>query len=388
MSNDLRSFFLLRPDVAFLNHGSFGACPRPVFEENIRWQRELEDEPVEFFARRLPQLLRDAMGELARFIGCDPLDVVHVTNATIGVNIVARSLRLGPGDEVLATDHEYGACSRTWRFLAGKNGFTYRAAHVPIPVTTHAEFLENFFAQVTPATRVIFISHITSPTALTIPVRQICEFARERGIITLIDGAHGPGQIPLNLEALGADFYTGNLHKWLCSPKGSAFLHARREMQPLLEPLVVSWGWEAVIPGSSTFVDHHEMWGTRDLSPALSVPAAIRFQQEHEWDGVRARCHELVREAREALSMEFGFVPVAPDDDAWFAQMSSFLIPDGIDAAALQERLFNEHLVEIPVFPWFNGRSLVRISVQGYNTAADVERLCTGIRAITSRSTG
>jgi isopenicillin-N epimerase len=385
MSHDLRSLFLLRPDVAFLNHGSFGACPRPIFDRYGQWQRELEAEPVEFLGRRLPDLLREARRALGEYLHADASDLVYVTNATFGVNIVARSLKLGPGDEILGTNHEYGACDRVWRFLCGRNGSTYRQADMSLPMTTHEEFVERFFAQVSAATKVIFISEITSPTALTFPVEAICRRARQMGIITLVDGAHVPGQMPLDLEAVGADFYTGNLHKWLCAPKGAAFLYARREMQAMLDPLVVSWGWEAFKPGDSDFIDYLQISGTADFSAALSVPAAIEFQREHDWPSVVMRCHDMVRRARPAIEDALGTIAVTPDADEWYAQMSSFLLPPEIDGMELQRRLFDEHRVEIPVFPW-NGKELIRISIQGYNTWEDVTRLVEGIEAIRPKS--
>ncbi len=381
MSQNLRSLFLLRPDVTFLNHGSFGACPRPVFEEYGRWQRAIEEQPVEFLGRKAPALLRDARHLLGDYLGCDGNDLVYVINATMGVNIVARSLALGPGDEVLATDHEYGACDRTWKFITAKNGASYRQVRIPVPVSTHEDIVERLFAAVTPSTKVLFISHITSPTALTFPVAEVCRRARELGIITLVDGAHAPGQIPLDLEAVGADFYVGNLHKWLCAPKGAAFLYARRDMQDLLEPLVVSWGWDTIMPGDSRFIDHLQTFGTDDISAVLAVPAAIRFQQEQGWDQVRADCHELVRRARQEIAEIVGGQPLAPDSSLWYAQMSALSLPDEIDGALLQQRLYTEHLVEIPVFSW-NGMQTIRISMQGYNGWDDVERLLEALRAV------
>jgi len=386
MHEHLRDLFLLRPEIAFLNHGSFGACPRPVFEHYQQWQREMEEEPVEFHGRRAPELLRHARKALGEYLNTDPDDLVYVVNATTGANIVARSLQLGPGDEILTTDHEYGACDRMWRFLTERNGATYRSVTIPIPVTDQSEFVERFFEQVGPRTRVIFMSHITAPTALTFPVAEICRRARALGIITLIDGAHAPGQIPLDLRELDADFYTGNLHKWLCAPKGAAFLYARRSMQPLLEPLVVSWGWEPVVGRGSTFIDHHEYYGTSDISAPLSVPAAIDFHRQHDWDAVRLHCHDLLLRARPSIAEALDAVPTAPDGGGWFAQMSSFLLPSRIDGAALQAYLFNEHGVEIPIFDW-NGRQTIRISVQGYNRWEDIERLLLGCRAFASGET-
>ncbi len=232
---------MLDPSVAFLNHGSFGATPKPVFREYQRWQRELERQPVEFLGRRHNDLMRSAREALAGYLGAKAGNLVFAQNATIALNIVARSLELGSGDEVLSTDHEYGALDRTWRFLSRERGFTY--INQPVSLDSHEAFVESFWRGVTPKTRVVFFSHITSPTATLFPVEKIIQRAREKNIITVVDGAHVPGQIPLRLDSLGADFYGGNLHKWLCAPKGAGFLYARPEVQPLLKPLVVSWGY-------------------------------------------------------------------------------------------------------------------------------------------------
>ncbi len=373
----LRDLFLLRPDVVYLNHGSFGACPRPVFEAYQNWQRELEREPVEFLARRFEGLMAHARAALARYVGADPDDLVYVPNATTGLNIVARSLPLRPGDEVLATDHEYGALDRTWRFVCGKRGARYVRQHVPLPLTSPEAFVEAVWAGVTPRTRVLFVSHITSPTAIVFPLQDLLRRARERGILTVVDGAHAPGQVPLDLQSLGADFYAGNCHKWMMAPKGSAFLYARREVQPLLEPLVVSWGWESERSGPSPFLDHHQWQGTRDISAFLAVPAALQFMEDHRWDAVRQACHERLQGLRGAISALTGLDPITPDTPTWTAQMASFPLPP-CDPAALQERLWEDYRVEVPVTTW-NGRAFLRVSVQGYNTQADLEALLSAL---------
>ena len=293
----LREQFLLDPDITFLNHGSFGATPKPVFDVYQNWQRELERQPVEFLDRRFAERMAASRAVLADYFGTQLDNLVYVTNATVGVNIVARSLELGIGDEVLATNHEYGACDRTWRFLSQKHGFAYINRPISVPLASMEDFIEQFWQSVTPHTKVIFLSHITSPTAIILPVAEVCRRARAQGILTIVDGAHAPGQIPLNLEEVGADFYIGNLHKWLCAPKGAGFLYARPAAQKRLEPLVVSWGYEAEKPGPSKFVDHHEWWGTRDIATFLSVPAAIEFHEENDWDKVRTACHELAIDA-------------------------------------------------------------------------------------------
>lgn len=349
--------------------------PRPVLERYHAWQLEAERQPVEFYARRSATLLAESRAALAERIGCAGDDLVYVTNATVGVNVVARSLQLGSGDEVLATDHEYGACDRMWRFLCQKSGASYRHVTLPAPIETAEAVVEALFSQVSAATRVLFVSHITAPTAVTLPVEQICRRARSQGIVTVIDGAHVPGQVDLDLRAVGADFYTGNLHKWLCAPKGAAFLYARPDAQRMLEPLVVSWGWEAEegYPAESTFIAHHEYRGTRDIAAALTVPAAWEFYDRHRWPEVRVRCHRMLQDARpEIARLLEAEAPAA--DDAFYAQMCAFVLPRDVDGAALKQWLYDEHLVEVPVFKW-NDRQTLRVSVQGYTSQSEIDRL-------------
>ena len=369
----LKAEFLLDPDVIFLNHGSFGACPKPVFETYQKWQRELERQPVEFLNRRAIGLLAEARARLAAYLGVTTDEVVYFPNPTTALNMVARSLDLNPGDEILTTDHEYGAMDRTWRFVCRKTGARYVQRPIPLPVTSHADFVETFWAGVTERTRVIFISHITSPTALAFPVQEICRRARDAGLLSIVDGAHAPGQIPLNLATLGADVYAAACHKWLCAPKGSAFLYVRPEVQGMLEPLVVSWGWESERPSDSQFVDHHEWQGTRDLAAFLSVPAAIEFQAQHDWEVVRQHCQTLVQETRWRLNTLTGLDSICPNDQGWFIQMVAIRLPDG-DLERIQRRLYNEFRIEVPVLRW-NEEPLLRISFQAYNSQADADAL-------------
>ena len=372
--------FLLRPDVAFLNHGSFGACPKPVFDTYQAWQRELEAEPVEFLGRRSGGLLADARKVLGTYVGADAEDLVFVTNATYGVNIVARSLDLGPGDEVLTTDHEYGACDRTWKFICGTRGARYVKTPIPLPLPSDDEIVERLWAGVNERTKVIYMSHITSPTAITLPVGEICKRAREAGILTVIDGAHAPGQVDLRLEELGADFYTGNLHKWLCAPKGAGFLYARRDRQALLNPLIVSWGWESETPGSSQFIDHFTWLGTADPSAYLSVPAAIEFQRQWNWPRVREACHALAVAGRRRLEEVTGMPTLSPESN--YVQMCSIELPAG-SIEKLGTRLFDEYKVEVPLTRWDN-REFLRISIQAYNSVEDVDRLVDALERLIS----
>ena len=370
----LKHYFLLDPEVIFLNHGSFGATPKPVFDEYQRWQCELEKQPVEFLGRRFTGLMLESRTALGEYLGTHAANLLYTQNVTISLNIVARSLELGAGDEVLTTDHEYGAMDRTWRFLSKERGFRYINQHIELPITTSEKFVEDFWRGVNTHTRVIFISHISSPTAIIFPVKEILQRAYAAGILTIVDGAHVPGQLPLNLDSLGADFYGGNLHKWLCAPKGAGFLYARPEVQGLLKPLVVSWGYESEFPSGSNFIDHHEWWGTRDVAAFLSVPKAIRFQTEHHWDEVRESCHQLVACAQKRICELTGLVPLHPQTGGWFRQMASAPLPMDTDIPLLKSRLYDEYRIEVPVHVW-NGNKLIRVSVQGYNTKSDVDKL-------------
>ncbi len=393
-ASGLHDLFLLRPDVVFLNHGSFGACPRPVFEVYQQWQLELERQPVEFLGRRFAGLLAEARAALGAIVGAQGDDLVYVPNATTGLNAVARSLPLGPGDEVLGTDHEYGALDRTWRFVCAKRGARYINQPVPLPVHSAEEVVEAIWAGVSARTRVLYLSHLSSPTALIFPVQALIRRAREAGLITVVDGAHVPGQIALDLEALGVDFYSGNCHKWLCSAKGSAFLYARREVQHLLEPLVVSWGWQPEkttllsLDGTdrppSPFILQQEWQGTRDVAAYLSVPAAIQFQAQHNWPRVREQCHELLRYARQTIGDLTGLEQICPDSPEWYSQMATIPLP-ACDADGLKRRLYDEYRVEVPIIEW-GGRQFVRVSVQGYNTGEDVEVLVSALVALLSQA--
>lgn len=374
----LREQFLLDPQVIYLNHGSFGATPRHVFECYQQWQREIEKQPTMVLGRRASELMANSREALAAFLGTNSRNLAYVTNATTGLNIVARSLSLSEGDEVLATDHEYGALDRTWQYLAQKNGFRYINRAVPLPVTTPEAFVDDFWAGVTPHTRVIFISHITSPTALVFPVEEICRRARQAGIITVVDGAHAPGQLPLSLDVLGADFYSGNLHKWLCAPKGSAFLYARSDVIPLIEPLIVSWGYQSENPGPSTLIDYVEWQGTRDISAFLTVPEAIRFYQDNHFDILRNGCHELAVKAVTDIAAISHKTPVSPLTWQWFSQMAVAPLPDSVNVTTLHDQLYYDFHIEIPIIDW-HGRKFARCSFQVYNTLDDAEALITAL---------
>jgi isopenicillin-N epimerase len=359
----IRDEFLLDPEVVFLNHGSFGSCPREVFERYQAWQVELERRPVEFLARRLPALLADARAALGAEIGADPDDLVFVPNATSGVNVAAQALDLRPGDEVLATDLEYGALDLMWRHVCARARASYVRAEIPLPLDSAEEVIDAVWRRVTPRTRVLFLSHITSSTALILPVEELSARARDRGLTTIVDGAHAPGQIPLDLRLLDVDFYAGNCHKWLCAPKGAGFVYVRPELQSVVHPLVIGWGYG----DDPTFVRRHELQGTRDPSAYLAVPTAIEWLRAHAWEEVRRRCRELTRHARDEIPLE----PVGAPE--LLAGMVAWFVPDTAPLD-LQERLYDDYRIEIPVVEQ-NGRRLIRASFHAYNSADDLTAL-------------
>lgn len=385
MTENLSALFLLRPDVTFLNHGSYGACPRPVFEDYQRWQLQLEAQPVAFLdpARGLFGWMRDARVAMAGELGTDADNIVGLTNATAALNIVAQSLDLQPGDEILTTDHEYAALEKTWAYVARRTGAKIVSVTVPLPLTDEAQFTDCLLAGITPQTRVLFLSHITSATALLFPIENIVAEARARGIHTVIDGAHTPGHIPLNLDALGADFYAGNCHKWLMAPKGSAFLHVRPEMQPMINPLVISHGWteDAAEPGpfgNTSFIDRLEMQGTRDPAAWLAVPAAIAFRAQHDWGKVAAACRDLVQDTARRVARLTGLAAFSSPEFC-APQMVAMPVPP-CDTADLKRQLLVQYGIEIPCFTW-GAHHIVRVSAQGYNTQSQMDHL---VQALTT----
>jgi isopenicillin-N epimerase len=382
VSSNLAQQFLLDPEVLFLNHGSFGACPRPVFEDYQRWQLKLERQPVEFLDSRrgLKANLLVAREALARELNTAPDNVAQVSNATTGLNVVIQSLPLKPGDEILTTNHEYNALEKTWTYMARKTGAKVVVVTVPLPLTSGQQFHDAVAAGFTDRTRVLFLSHITSPTALLFPIESLVKEARSRGVLSVIDGAHTPGHIPLDLDALGADFYSGNCHKWLMSPKGSAFVYCRPEWQTMIDPLVISHGWTADNKepgvrgpfGNVPFVDEVEMQGTRDPSAWLAVPAALEFRRTHDWWAVSADCTRLAQETAARLQDLTG-LPALSSPQFCAPQMVAMQIPP-CEPLAIHDELLRKYGIEIPVFEW-QGHYIVRLSCQGYNTRAQMDVL-------------
>jgi isopenicillin-N epimerase len=372
--------------VTFLNHGSFGSCLRPVLKRQKQLRDRLERQPVQFFVRDLEGLLDEARVALAQFLHADAADLVFVPNATAGVNTVLRSLRLRRGDELLVTNHEYNACRNALDFVARQFGARVVVVAVPFPLRGEEEVLNAVLGRVTKRTRLALLDHVTSQTGLVLPIERLVSELDRLGIEALVDGAHAPGMVPLNLRRLGAAYYTGNCHKWLCAPKGAGFLHVRRDHQKWIRPLAISHGANSPRSDRSRFLIEFGWTGTWDPSACLSVPEAIRLMGRllpGGWPAIMKRNHRLALAAQEVLCAALG-VP-KPCPDVMIGSLVSFPLPDSpckkppqspLYLDPLQEKLLNQHRIEVPVIPWPKPpKRLLRISAQLYNHLPQYERL-------------
>lgn len=369
----MKSQFLLDPSITFLNHGSFGACPKPIFEEFQRFQRELESDPVQFIQKKLPEYLKMAKTPLAQFIGCNQEDFFFVPNPTVAINTIMRSLTLQPGDEILATNHEYGAMDRTWNFYCKKSGAKYIRQNIDLPIVSKEQIIEAFWKGYNSNTKVVFLNHISSSTALIFPVQEICDKAQELGLITIVDGAHVPGHIDLNITALNPDFYTGTLHKWMLAPKGSSFLYVKKEFQADIEPLVVSWGYESLAPSESQFLDYHEYQGTNDHSAFLCTPKVIEFLKQNNWAAKSKACKQIVFDNYQRFCDLLKTQPLAPITEGFLGQMASIPVKTS-KPTELKDLLYDKYRIQIPVMP-LNGNVYLRYSINAYNSQEDLEVL-------------
>jgi isopenicillin-N epimerase len=382
-TNTLKNQFFLRNDITYLNFGAFGACPRPVLEKCHQIQEEVEEDPTYFVLEKLPGYLKDSRIALSDFIKCDPDDVVYVTNPSYGVNTVAKSLNLKPGDEVLATELEYGACDRTWEYYCRQKGAIYVRQKIRFPIESKEDFISQFLKGITPKTKLIFISHITSSTSLRLPIHEICRIAREKGILTFIDGAHAPGQVEVDLTELDADFYTGACHKWMLAPKGSSFLYAKNELQNQLDPLLISWGYNSANPSHSRFLDYHQLQGTKDYAAFLSVPAAIGFMQQNNWEQVRAECKTMTQNNAERFCKLLNVSPLCPVDDDFIAQLYSIHLK--IEAPEkLHDILYNKYKIQIPVMT-HGDKFYLRYSINAFNSNGDLDKLYDSLQEVIKR---
>jgi isopenicillin-N epimerase len=393
--------WLLDPAVMFLNHGSFGACPKPILERQREIRLAMDREPVEFLVRKLTPLLDESRTSLAELIGADPADLVFVHNVTAGVNSVLRSLVFRPGDEILVTTHDYNACRNVARYVAERSGAVVVVVDVPLPINSPRQVVDAVLERVTAQTRLVMLDHITSPTALVFPVEDLVRELNDRGIDTLVDGSHAPGMVPLNLKRLGAAYYTGNCHKWLCAPKGAGFLYVRRDRQAGIQPPIISHGWNRPRRGYSPFQDVFDWPGTFDPSAWVCVGEAIRFVRGLLPGGLPSlmkRNHDLAILAQKILCERLGVVPVGIE--SMLGSMAAVELPDvppapspsgvqtglscqiecpvapGDAECPLHNRLIDEFGIEVPVYYWpAPPRTILRVSAQAYNDRAQYERL-------------
>jgi len=382
----------LDPGVVFLNHGSFGSCPRAVLEAQQRLRERLERQPIQFFMRDLEAMVDAARASLAQFVGADAENLVFVPNATVGVNTVLHSLRFEPGDELLVTDHEYNACRNAFEHAAERSGARTVVVPVPFPLRSAQEVVAAILERVTPRTRLALIDHVTSQTGLVMPIETLVKELHARGVDTLVDGAHAPGMVPLDVRRIGAAYYTGNCHKWLCAPKGAAFLCVRRDRQREVRPLVISHGANSERTDRSRYLIEFGWTGTGDPTAALCVPEALRLigsLAPGGWPEVMRRNHELALAARRILCDALAIDPPAPEQmigtlvsvpirDAQVAR-----VRDTFHLDPLQEQLLAEHSIEVPVISWPRWpRRLVRVSAQLYNSIPQYEKLASALRTL------
>ena len=381
------------PDcVTYLNHGSFGPAPRVVQEVREEWSRRLHANPMDFFLRQLDGALDDAAGRLGAWIGADPRDLVFVDNATVAMNVVAESIALGPGDEVLLNDHEYGAVFRIWRAACDRVGARIVSPALgtgddgqPRRFQQSSEITAPIAAAITPRTKLIVISHVTSPTAIVFPVEEVCQIARQRNIPVCIDGPHAIAMLELNLRKLDCDFYCASLHKWLSAPFGSGFLHVKRSQQAKLKPHLTSWG-RSLGGCPPRWQDNLNWLGTRDPAPFLAVPAAIDFLERVGLETFRRQTHELARHARTRLESILGQTATIPDSSDWYGSMIAIPLPPDSSKKArpnaihpLQQELWDRHRIEILITEC-HGHKYLRVSCHLYNTTAEIDALCDAVR--------
>ena len=386
---DRAALWPLERGVAFLNHGSYGACPSEVLRHQAALRAEMEAEPVRFLGRELEGRLDDARAALGAFVGADSDDLAFITNATSGVNAVLRSLTFSAGDEVLTTDHTYAACRNTLDYVANRSGVRVNVAVIPFPVASPDAVVDAVLAKVTPRTRLALLDHITSPTGIILPIERMVTELLRRGVETLVDGAHAPGMVPVDLRALGAAYYSANCHKWICAPKGSAFLWVRRDRQADVHPLTISHGATGVRPGRSRFRLEFDWTGTQDPTAWLTVPKAIEYMGSllpGGWPALMARNRALTLAARDLLCAAAGSEAASPDD--MIGSLASIVLPDSVRTETgwrvrdpIQGRLFDDWGIELPIMRWpAPPRRLLRISVQLYNRPEQYIRLAEALR--------
>ena len=371
MNQNLKSLFMLDPKITYLNHGSFGACPTPIFNELIKWQKKLELEPTKHLAFDVYEYLEQSRISLSNYIDCNKDDIIFSPNPSTALNTVIKSLDLKKNDEILTTNHEYGALDKTWKFICKKTGAKYIQTDIPLPFLSEKDFIERLEAKITSKTKIIFASHITSSTAIIFPAKKISALAKKHNLFCIIDGAHAPAFIDLSIKKINCDVYVGACHKWMCSPKGVSFLYVKKNYQNKIDPLVVSWGYDSDFPSKSKFLDYHQWQGTKDMSAYLTIPYTIKFLKENNWNKIREKCNKINIWARNEINNLLDKENIC--DDKFLGQMSSIYMD--IEANPKNNiEFYKKYNIQVPFILW-NNKSFFRISIQVYNTKEDIHKL-------------
>ena len=385
MSNEFKSLFMLDPDVTYFNHGAYGGCPKEIFNVMLEWQNILEINPSKYMDE-LFENLENSRVSLSEYIDCNKNDIVFFSNPTTAMNTVVKNLNLNPDDEILSTDHEYGAMNITWNYICEKTGAKFIRTKIPTPYVSKDDFINAIEKNITPKTKMIFLSHITSSTALIFPVKEICELATKYNILSFVDGAHAPAQIPVSIKEINPDYYAGACHKWMCSPKGVAFLYTKKNLQDSLDPLIISHGFgeetkSSMFDSGSNYLNYHQWQGTRDFSNILTIPKLINFLKKNQWRKMAEKCHELAIYARNEISNLLDKQPISKDE--YIGQMTSIPI-DTNDPIRLKKELSESYKIEVPITSW-NNKNLIRVSIQAYNTKKDIQKLLEALHTIRSK---
>ena len=367
----LKKLFMLDPDIIHLNHGSYGATPKPIFDSLVNWQKKLEENPTKHLGYDIYTHLERSRDYLAKYINCHKDDVAFFPNPSTALNTAIKSIDIKKGDEILSTNHEYGALDRTWNVICKNTGAKYIKQPILLPLSSKEDFLDSFKKGITQKTKIIFFSHITSSTGLIFPAEEICKIAKEKNIICNVDGAHVPGHINLDIKKLDPDIYTGACHKWMCSPKGTAFLYVKKELQKIIMPLVISWGYDSDTPSHSQFLDYIQWQGTNDLSSYLTIPDTINFLKKYEWTTIAEECKKLNIWARDEINSLLKIKAISTSE--FLGQMSSISIKSN-DIIQDQINFYLKYKIQIPFIKWHD-REFFRISIQAYNSKEDIVTL-------------
>lgn len=381
-----KEWFMIDHEPTYLAHGSFGGCLSVAYEDRLSWYEKLEKNPHNFLVNELFDELKESRKALANYLNCNFNNLVYFPNPSTALNTVIRSLDLNENDEVLTSNHEYGALDKTWNFYSEKRGFKYKKVKIGLPYDDEDFFIESFKKSITKKTKVIFLSHITSSTALIFPVEKICKIAKDNNILIIIDGAHAPAQTKLDLKKLDADIYVGACHKWMCAPKGVSFLYAKESLKDSIEPLVVSWGWrDEMLNEKSKYINNHQWQGTNDLSAYLTIPKVIRFLNQNKWNHISNECRNLILYVKNRFKIDKSLCIPTSNNDKHLGQMLSFQVnqnskfstivkQDQSKIVQLQKTIYKKSNIHIPIIYW-NGSVFMRVSIQAYNSESDINKM-------------